>query len=142
MTKATSEQSNAAASLVRSADEVRRIARQTARALEEQTDAIGTANAGVLKQTSMAASVARATAEQAATTSEIARATSDMRQRIREAVAATTSQSKRAATVAADANEVAAKIAQIAKANIQQVTLLTALSTAVGDAGLRNEEPA
>ena len=111
---------------------MRRIAKQTARALEEQADAVTAASANVAKQTTSISGMAQASADQAKATEDLARAVAAMKLQAREIVASAIQQAKRARTIAVDVVEIAAQSGEITKANVDHVTAVTALSATLG----------
>ena len=98
--------------LVQAGNQVRRIAKQAARAVEEQTDTLSAIASTSTKAATSVATVAKATTEQAASLEQIARATESMRAQMREIVAAASQQGKRAAAVSVYIEEVVAKMSQ------------------------------
>src|SRR5205085_1336739 len=80
-------QGKATASLVKGADDVRRLARQTARALAEQTDALSSCAVTANRQTTTLQTMTRVTADQAALTAQTVQSVAAIRGRAKEIAA-------------------------------------------------------
>jgi methyl-accepting chemotaxis protein len=88
VTVATGVQAIATAGLAKTAEEVRRLAKQTSRALEEQATTVAATAANVARQTLNLGATARATTQQAVASEEILRSVDEMRRRARAVVSA------------------------------------------------------
>jgi methyl-accepting chemotaxis protein len=128
VTRATAEQSKAAASIAQGAEDVRRIARQTARALEEQNQTVILLADTATKQTSSIGTLRKGNNEQSIASEQIAEAVNDMRTRIREAVSASTLQAKGVAIFGREMESLSAQIGSLRRANAAQADALSELS--------------
>jgi methyl-accepting chemotaxis protein len=115
--------------LTKSGDEVRRVAKQTSRAVAEQGDALTSLAATAAKQSGAIGMMARLTTEQATAAREITTAAEAMRGSSREIVAAAAQQAKTSTMMAGDVSSVAAGVAKIRSANLEQADAVESLTT-------------
>jgi methyl-accepting chemotaxis protein len=132
VTRATSEQTQALVSLTGESEEVRRIAKQTARAVGEQADALASLATTSARQTSTVQTIARATAEQTTSTEQVAAAMREVRVRTREIATTFSDQVKATSGTASDIALIAQEIGIVRRANVEQANLVATLSTALG----------
>jgi methyl-accepting chemotaxis protein len=128
ITNATNEHSLAVTSLVTDADEVRRIAKQTARAVGEQAEALAGLAAGASKQTMAFQGFVLTTAEQATTTAQVTQSMRVIRGRAREITTALADQAASAAIGVTDIATVAREVASLRASTAEQVDLLTGVA--------------
>jgi methyl-accepting chemotaxis protein len=126
MTRAMAEQSEATSSLARSADQVRRIAKQSARAVEEQADAATSIASIDAKASAGIAVMTKATAEQGATLEQATRAMEAMVAQVREVASAASQKGRRAGSVAQSAEEIAAELALLLQMSDAQLAAMSA----------------
>jgi methyl-accepting chemotaxis protein len=135
VSRATAEQTKAGQQLAKEGDEVRRIARQTARALAEQSEGVSALTSTFHKQTAALASIATTTAEQATTTQQIAQAVISMRGQTREALAGVSEQTKATAASAKEVGVVASRIAGIRQATLSQTGTVSDIASLLHELG-------
>ena len=105
---------------VAGADEVRRSAKQTARSLEQQSEAVSASATHAAKQITSFASLARATVEQGSAREQLARSVEQLRVRARDVVTLATHQSKRSVTITADARAIAEGVGELGQSYAAQ----------------------
>ena len=110
---------------------MRRIARQTARAVSEQSDVLSTLAVAAGKQNAGVAAMARVSADQAVASEQISKAVVDMRVNAREIVTAVAQQAKTSLGVATDVGAVAARIGKVRLANVEQAEAIEGLTVAL-----------
>jgi methyl-accepting chemotaxis protein len=91
---AVNEQTQALAGLAMEGDNVRRIAKQSARALGEQTQVLSSLNSTTQRHTSAMERAVKAITEQAVGSNQLGAAVTDIRERARELVASVSEQEK------------------------------------------------
>ena len=119
--------------LARSPDDVRRIARQTSRAVGEQETALSALASGAVRQSATVAASARAAQEQAAAGDEIARVVTEMRGQAKEIASALAQHAKTMTANAADVASVASQVGKIRLANVQHADALALITSALGE---------
>ena len=110
------QQADAVGGMVKDADEARRIAKATTRAVTEQSEVLATLASGAARQSQTVGTLAHATNEQATTTTQVAQAMRDVRVAVREINGALASQVKSATASAADVSLVARELASLRRA--------------------------
>ena len=130
---AAAEQGKATTSLVRGADEVRRIAKQTARAMAEQADAVSSCATNAARQSASLESVARATAEQSTSSAKVAQSVVDARGRVKEIAAGAAQQAKGAQLITSDAGEVAAQAVKLRRSSEGHADAMAAVVSAIAE---------
>ena len=128
LTTATSEQAQSVQALVKDADEVRRIAKQTARAVGEQSDALAGLAQAATRQMQGVQALASSTAEHAGATEQVAVAMRDIRTRTRDVAGALANQAKAAAATTDDVAFVVREIAALRVANGEQAELVSTMT--------------
>jgi methyl-accepting chemotaxis protein len=114
--------------LAKEGEDVRRIARQTARALSEQTEAVAMLAAAATKQTASISEMASGALEQATGSQQILKAVNDMRAKSRQVLLGLVERGKATAAAARDVSGVTVRITEIRAAVASQSETLRALS--------------
>jgi methyl-accepting chemotaxis protein len=127
------EQGKASAALAREGDEVRRIARQTARAVAEQADAIASLSTGLARHAAAMATILQATREQSGATDRIVQAIGEMRGRARGLGGALGEHLKGADAVAKEAAQLLGHLARIREVQVEQAEAVAAAAAALGE---------
>jgi methyl-accepting chemotaxis protein len=123
---------------VKDADGVRKIAKQTSRAVAEQAEVIASVTNSAARQTTSMQAVARSTAEQVTATEQIAQAMRSLRGQTKDIASALVAQAKEAGMTAADVALLSRELAAIRGTNGEQAKLVAAMT--VGDED-RQEDP-
>jgi methyl-accepting chemotaxis protein len=111
---------------------VRRIAKQTARGLDEQADALQLAARHAQNQSNAIGSIVEQATAQTTASEGVARSVEDMRRRARELVAASSQQKDRAARMVSDVKDVADQATSVVRTNLEQARLLAQISAESG----------
>ncbi len=119
---------------------MRRVAKQTARALEEQNDAINALATNANDQGTSIAAMRKANGEQATASEQIASAVADMRGRIRETVSASGLQAKGVATFGREMESLLTQIARVRVVNSSQAEAVANVSVTLANDALQSGE--
>ncbi len=123
----SAEQSKVANVLTSEADGVRRFARQTSRAVAEQSTALSALAAGAARQTAALGTVTAVTSEQALALARMTDVAAEQKVRAREVATALVAHAKSTAVVADDVRAVSSELALIRQLTGEQAQAVTSL---------------